>query len=50
MTDRLLLCNDLINNALDRFEACKAGDWSKAQRLVERYVYTVCGALIVFNG
>lgn len=36
--DRLLLCNDLINNALDRFEACKAGDWQKAQALVESYV------------
>lgn len=35
LPDRLLLCNDLINNALDRFEACKAGDWDKAQQLVE---------------
>jgi ADP-ribosylation factor-binding protein GGA len=32
--DRLLLCNDLINNALERFEACKVGDWSKAEALV----------------
>ncbi|EIW65480.1 hypothetical protein TREMEDRAFT_72591 [Tremella mesenterica DSM 1558] len=35
MMDRLLLCNDLINNALDRFEACKAGDWAAAKALVE---------------
>lgn len=35
MVDRLLLCNDLINNALERFAACKAGDWAKAQALVE---------------
>ncbi|WWC67716.1 uncharacterized protein I206_101628 [Kwoniella pini CBS 10737] len=35
MMDRLLLCNDLINTALDRFEACKVGDWSKAQAVVE---------------
>ncbi|OCF37547.1 VHS domain-containing protein [Kwoniella heveanensis BCC8398] len=35
MMDRLLLCNDLINTALERFEACKAGDWSKAQAVVE---------------
>ncbi|ORY27773.1 Golgi to vacuole transport-related protein [Naematelia encephala] len=35
MMDRLLLCNDLINNALERFEACKAGDWTKAQALVD---------------
>ena len=34
--DRLLLCNDLINNALERFEACKAGDWAKAQHIVEQ--------------
>lgn len=34
--DRLLLCNDLINNALERFEACKTGDWSKAQRIVDQ--------------
>ncbi|KAL7418583.1 ARF-binding protein [Cryptotrichosporon argae] len=33
--ERLLLCNDLINNALDRYEACKKGDWAKAQALVE---------------
>jgi len=33
--DRLLLCNDLINNSLDRYEAVKAGDWAKAQSLVE---------------
>lgn len=36
MMDRLLLCNDLINTALERFEACKAGDWTKAQAVVER--------------
>ncbi|ORX34513.1 hypothetical protein BD324DRAFT_604723 [Kockovaella imperatae] len=35
MMERLLLCNDLINNALDRYEACKVGDWAKAQALVE---------------
>ncbi|WVF70040.1 hypothetical protein IAT40_004827 [Kwoniella sp. CBS 6097] len=35
MMDRLLLCNDLINTALERFEACKVGDWSKAQAVVE---------------
>ncbi|WWD22151.1 hypothetical protein CI109_106640 [Kwoniella shandongensis] len=33
--DRLLLCNDLINTALDRFEACQAGDWTKAQGIVD---------------
>ncbi|KAK8846789.1 hypothetical protein IAR55_005877 [Kwoniella newhampshirensis] len=33
--DRLLLCNDLINTALERFEACKAGDWTKAQGIVD---------------
>ena len=38
MMDRLLLCNDLINNALERYQAVKAGDWSKAQALVESYV------------
>lgn len=34
--DRLLLCNDLINNALDRFEACKKGDWVAARAVVEQ--------------
>ncbi|KAK4689808.1 ADP-ribosylation factor-binding protein GGA, partial [Tremellales sp. Uapishka_1] len=34
MMDRLLMCNDLINTALERFEACKAGDWVKAQAIV----------------
>lgn len=34
--ERLLLCNDLINTALERFEACKVGDWTKAQAVVER--------------
>jgi len=33
--ERLLLCNDLINTALERYEACRVGDWSKAQALVE---------------
>ncbi|WVW78681.1 hypothetical protein I302_100641 [Kwoniella bestiolae CBS 10118] len=37
MMDRLLLCNDLINTALERFEACKVGDWSKAQAVVEAH-------------
>ena len=40
--DRLLLCNDLINNALERFEACKAGDWGRAQAIVDRYVFYSC--------
>lgn len=40
MIDRLLLCNDLINNSLDRYEAVKAGDWAKAQALVEACVDT----------
>jgi ADP-ribosylation factor-binding protein GGA len=35
LSDRLLLCNDLINTALERYEACRVGDWSKAQALVE---------------
>ncbi|WVR04451.1 hypothetical protein IAU60_001454 [Kwoniella sp. DSM 27419] len=35
LMDRLLLCNDLINTVLERFEACRAGDWSKAQAVVE---------------
>jgi hypothetical protein len=38
--ERLLLCNDLINTALERYEACRAGDWSKAQALVEAQVPT----------
>lgn len=38
--ERLLLCNDLINTALERYEACRVGDWSKAQALVEAYVLT----------
>lgn len=38
MVERLLLCNDLINTALERYEACRVGDWSKAQALVEAYV------------
>ncbi len=25
--------NDLINNVLERFEACKRGDWSKAAEI-----------------
>jgi len=33
--ERLLLCNDLINNALERFEAFKVGDFAKAQALVD---------------
>ncbi|KIY35458.1 VHS domain-containing protein [Cryptococcus gattii E566] len=36
MMERLLLCNDLINTALERFEACRVGDWTKAQAVVER--------------
>lgn len=32
-SDRLLLMNDLINNVLERFEACKRGDWSKAAEI-----------------
>lgn len=36
MMDRLLLCNDLINNALDRYEACKKGDWVAARAVVEQ--------------
>ncbi|WRT64989.1 uncharacterized protein IL334_001930 [Kwoniella shivajii] len=35
MMDRLLLCNDLINTALERFEACRVGDWTRAQAVVE---------------
>ncbi|ODO03179.1 hypothetical protein I350_06024 [Cryptococcus amylolentus CBS 6273] len=35
MMDRLLLCNDLINTALERFEACKAGDWTRARAVAE---------------
>lgn len=31
--DRLLLMNDLINNVLDRYEACKKGDWAKAAEI-----------------
>lgn len=33
LMDRLLLMNDLINNVLERFEACKRGDWSKAAEI-----------------
>lgn len=43
--ERLLLCNDLINNALERYEACRAGDWSKAQALVEAYVLHIMSYL-----
>lgn len=25
--------NDLINNVLDRYEACKKGDWAKAAEI-----------------
>lgn len=38
VVERLLLCNDLINTAVERYEACRAGDWTKAQALVEAYV------------
>jgi ADP-ribosylation factor-binding protein GGA len=38
VVERLLLCNDLINTALERYEACRVGDWSKAQALVEASV------------
>jgi hypothetical protein len=37
-SDRLLLINDLINNVLERFEACKAGDWVKAKAVSDAYV------------
>ncbi|KAI5449067.1 ARF-binding protein [Naganishia albida] len=33
LMDRLLLMNDLINNVLDRYEACKKGDWAKAAEI-----------------
>ncbi|KAJ9113015.1 hypothetical protein QFC22_006111 [Naganishia vaughanmartiniae] len=33
LMDRLLLMNDLINNVLDRYEACRRGDWAKAAEI-----------------
>ncbi|KAJ9112894.1 hypothetical protein QFC19_000449 [Naganishia cerealis] len=33
LMDRLLLMNDLINNVLDRYEACRKGDWAKAAEI-----------------
>lgn len=52
LMDRLLLCNDLINNALDRFEACKRGDWGAAQNIVSQSNPTKAKAndLISFDG
>jgi len=31
--DRLLLINDLINGVVERFEACRKGDWSKGRQV-----------------
>ncbi|TXT11106.1 hypothetical protein VHUM_01857 [Vanrija humicola] len=36
LVDRLLLCNDLINNALNRFEAAKKGDWAAANAIAQQ--------------
>lgn len=36
LMDRLLLCNDLINNALNRFEAAKKGDWAAANAIAQQ--------------
>ncbi|BEJ13198.1 hypothetical protein CspHIS471_0303720 [Cutaneotrichosporon sp. HIS471] len=36
LMDRLLMCNDLINSALDRFEAAKRGDWGAAQTIAQQ--------------
>ncbi|CAK9783563.1 VHS-domain-containing protein [Cutaneotrichosporon oleaginosum] len=36
LMDRLLMCNDLINAALDRFEAAKRGDWAAAQTIAQQ--------------
>ncbi|KAL7412378.1 hypothetical protein BDY24DRAFT_341853 [Mrakia frigida] len=33
MADRLLLINDLINGVVERFEACRKGDWSKGRQV-----------------
>lgn len=44
MMDRLLLCNDLINNALERYQAAKKGDWEAARAIAQQWVYSY-GAL-----
>jgi hypothetical protein len=31
--------NDLINNVLERFEACKRGDWTKAAEIDATWVF-----------
>ncbi|CDZ96194.1 Cytosolic sorting protein GGA2/TOM1 [Phaffia rhodozyma] len=31
--DRLLLINDLINGVIERYEACRKGDWSKGRNI-----------------
>lgn len=33
LMDRLLVCNDLINSAIERFEAAKRGDWTAARNI-----------------
>lgn len=33
LMDKLLVCNDLINAAIERFEAAKRGDWSAARNI-----------------
>jgi hypothetical protein len=36
LMDKLLLCNDLINNALERFQAAKKGDWNAAREIAQQ--------------
>ena len=31
--DKLLLINDLINGVVERYEACRKGDWSKGRQV-----------------
>lgn len=33
LMDKLLVCNDLINSAIERFEAAKRGDWTAARNV-----------------
>lgn len=49
LMDRLLMCNDLINSALDRFEAAKRGDWAAAQTIAHQSSAKKANDLISFD-
>lgn len=36
LMDRLLMINDLLNNVIDRYEACRRGDSGRAQEIANR--------------